>query len=78
MEIQNISAFTISHNLIYGTSSTTGINNISGNPRFVSPTENFNLQSNSPAINRGTNVGLTKDFDGKKITGTPEIGAYEF
>jgi len=45
-------------------------NSLSANPLFVSST-NFNLQSTSPAINAGTNVGLP-------FNGSPDIGAYEF
>ncbi len=31
-----------------------------------------------PAINAGTDVGLTKDINGNPIVGDPDIGAYEF
>lgn len=41
-------------------------------------TETFCLQSTSPAINAGTDVGLTTDFLGNSIIGIPDIGAYEF
>jgi hypothetical protein len=36
------------------------------------------LKAGSPAINAGTDVGLTTDFAGKPVRGTPDIGAYEF
>jgi hypothetical protein len=38
----------------------------------------YNLKAGSPAINSGTDVGLTTDFAGKPVRGTPDIGAYEF
>ena len=52
-------------------------NNIVGNPLFVSSSD-FHLQSSSPAINKGLNVGLTSDYAGNSISGTPDIGAYEY
>ena len=47
------------------------------NPVFASSTD-FHLQSNSPAINAGVNVGLTSDYSGNSIIGLPDIGAYEY
>lgn len=38
----------------------------------------FTLQSKSPAIEAGVNVGLISDFKGNPIVGQPEIGAYEY
>ena len=35
------------------------------------------MQSLSPAINNGTNIGLTSDFLGNPIISLPDIGAYE-
>lgn len=49
--------------------------NASGN--FSVPSD-FELATNSPAINAGTDVGLIEDFAGNPIVGTPDIGAYEF
>jgi hypothetical protein len=49
----------------------------SADPLFTSPLD-FHLQSTSPAINAGIDVGLTSDFEGKPIVGTPDIGAYEY
>ena len=48
-------------------------------PQFVS-SSNFHLQPTSPAINAGTNVGLTTDFAGNPVPSgpLPDIGAYEF
>ncbi|KKS30258.1 MAG: hypothetical protein UV60_C0004G0031 [Parcubacteria group bacterium GW2011_GWA2_43_11] len=39
---------------------------------------NFNLLPGSPLIDAGTSVGLTTDFAGNPIYGTPDIGAYEY
>lgn len=47
------------------------------NPLFVSPSI-FHLQTGSPAINAGVDVGLTKDFEGNPIIGLPDIGAYQY
>jgi hypothetical protein len=38
----------------------------------------YHLTSSSPLIGKGVNVGLTTDFDGKLVSGTPSIGAFEF
>lgn len=46
-------------------------------PLFRSATD-FRPKSGSPAINKGTDVGLTTDYIGKTIRGVPDIGAYEF
>lgn len=52
---------------------------INSNPLFVNPTSDFSLQHTSPAINAGTNVGLTTDFEGNPKSGPNfDIGAYEF
>jgi hypothetical protein len=59
----------------------TGSNPVIGNPLFISPsTGNFNIQSSSPCINKGTNVGVPFDYAGTAIfQGTaPEIGVFEF
>jgi hypothetical protein len=50
---------------------------INVNPAFISTT-NFNLNSGSPVIQAGVNVGLTRDFRGASIIGVPDIGAYEY
>ncbi|MFA5248636.1 MAG: choice-of-anchor Q domain-containing protein, partial [Patescibacteria group bacterium] len=39
---------------------------------------NFHLQSSSPAINSGTDVGLTSDIEGNLIASVPDMGAYEY
>ena len=48
-----------------------------GDPLFTSSTD-FHLLPGSPAIDAGANLGYTLDFDGIAITGTPEIGAYQY
>ena len=54
-------------------------NSNTGDPFFVSASD-FHLQSASPAINAGTNVGLTRDYAGTAIPqgSAPDIGAYEY
>ncbi len=56
-------------------------NNIQLDPLFTEPlNNNFTLQSTSPAINAGVDVGLTEDFDGNFVPQglAPDIGAYEY
>ncbi len=54
-------------------------NNLYVNPVFISST-NFHLQSVSPLIDRGLDVGLTVDYDSVAIPigSAPDIGAYEY
>ena len=49
---------------------------IIADPIFVGPAD-YSLQTASPAVNAGVNVGLTSDFQGNPIIGLPDIGAYE-
>lgn len=46
-------------------------------PQFVSSTD-FHLQSSSPAIGQGVNVGLLTDYDGNYWKTPPSIGCYEY
>lgn len=51
------------------------------NPLWVNPAGlDFHLQSASPAIDAGANVGLTEDFEGNPVPqgAAPDIGAYEY
>ena len=50
---------------------------LSGDPGLVSPTD-LHLQSSSPARDRGTDIGLTRDYDGVPIGGLPDMGALEY
>jgi hypothetical protein len=50
---------------------------VNSNPRLNNPTSDFQIESNSPAINVGVNVGLTKDLNGNPIVENPDIGAFE-
>ncbi|KYK27217.1 hypothetical protein AYK26_04100 [Euryarchaeota archaeon SM23-78] len=53
-------------------------------PKLVNPgtlvDTDYQLQSDSPCIDSGTDVGLTQDYEGNTIPqgGAPDIGAYEF
>jgi hypothetical protein len=39
---------------------------------------NFRLKENSPAINKGSDAGVSNDLDGKpRPVGLPDLGAYE-
>lgn len=52
-------------------------NNIIDNPGFIS-SNNFHLQSSSPAVNAGLNVGLQTDYDNVLLDSKPEIGCFQF
>ena len=56
------------------------IHGYNSNPLYVNPSADMSIQSTSPAINAGTNVGLTQDFDGNPVPQgpAPDIGAYEY
>jgi hypothetical protein len=52
-----------------------------GNPLFVNAAaKDFHLQSGSPAINTGTHLGYTQDYDGNsvRVGSAPHMGAYEY
>ncbi|MFX0210562.1 MAG: choice-of-anchor Q domain-containing protein, partial [Candidatus Hodarchaeota archaeon] len=54
-------------------------NSIVDDPLFVDVNNNdYRLESNSPAIDAGTDIGLSQDITGKSIVGLPDIGAYEY
>ena len=48
-----------------------------GNPSFVTSAD-LHLNSFSPCINAGVDVGLTVDKDSVSVIGKPDIGAYEY
>jgi len=55
------------------------INSIVQDPLFVDPAnDDFHLQSTSPCINAGTDVGLAEDMEGNPVDYAPDIGAYEY
>lgn len=76
------------YNLLFGNTTNAsgvisgGTHNITGtNPSFVNPSlDNYRLNSNSPAIDTGTNVGVTTDIDGqtRPIGIGFDIGYYEY
>jgi hypothetical protein len=76
--------FAGSNNIFYRLdgSNTTNVTNGTGvfeDPKFLSSvTPDLHLQSSSPAITGGLNLGYTSDLDGKSIAGLPAIGAYEY
>jgi hypothetical protein len=82
-------SLTLQNNITYGgrnvlnCGTTSGVT-LSGNqngvdPLFSNPSvHDFTLQSNSSAIDKGTNVNLTADYLKKVIIGLPDIGAIEY
>lgn len=48
-----------------------------GDPLFTTTGSDFSLQSGSPAINQGVDLGLTQDILGNPIVGLPDMGCYE-
>lgn len=56
-------------------------NGINADPKFVNlGTLDFHLQSSSPCIDKGVDVSLTPDYDGKTVPRgpKPDIGAFEW
>lgn len=63
------------------TQSTEDANSIDSDPSFTdAPNDDYTLQSGSPCINAGTDVGLTQDYESKTVPqgSAPEMGAYEY
>lgn len=81
---ESITNFTADYNNIESphlswTTATDSQHDISSDSFFVDVANNdFSLQSTSPAIDSGTNVGLSTDHAGNSIYGIPDIGAYEY
>jgi len=66
-----------------GTSSYSGSNTdfYNTNPLFNNASgDNFTLRSNSPCIDKGTNVGISRDYAGNTVPkgGSVDMGAYEY
>ena len=59
-------------------------NSLVANPLFLNAggsyalDTDFKIQSTSPCIDAGTDVGLTEDYAGNHIVGAPDIGGYEY
>ena len=63
----------------YQTASSQDANSIGTDPLFVSPTTNFNIQSESPAIGAGIAIaGITRDYLDSLYLDPPSIGAHEY
>lgn len=83
-QIWDSSIATHTHNLYHMTGTTTlGLTadgtEIIDNPDFVDfGGEDYHLSSSSPAINTGTDLGYTEDYDDNPIDASPDIGAYEY
>ena len=80
INVDNNDFYNTSHVTDYTGATVTGnttSSNITSNPLFKS-TATFRLSDTSPCIDSGTDVSLTTDNYGHKITGTPDIGAMEY
>jgi hypothetical protein len=91
---QNVSGIFVDNNIIYGHTRTTipyfsnsvvnlysfDNNQVGVNPMFENIGTDYNLHRDSPAIDAGVFVGLTRDFSGRivPIGSAPDIGAHEF
>ena len=53
-------------------------NNLKVDPLFVRANADYHLQTTSPAINAGLDLGYLIDFDSNPIGDTSDIGAYEY
>ncbi|MCD4684805.1 MAG: DUF5123 domain-containing protein [Anaerolineae bacterium] len=63
---------TLTHNLIFQAGDVVGTQTLTGDPLFVDPAAgDFRLQTSSPAVDAGLDVGLP--FDGA----APDLGAFE-
>ena len=77
---------TITHNvfsdsgaLVNNGTGNTVSNNVTSDPLLVNVgTQDYHLQSGSPARNAGTAVGVLLDFDGLAYGSPPDIGAFSF
>lgn len=62
----------------YQTRFSKGANSLNTDPLMTDPAnDDFTLLMASPCIDKGTDVGLTEDYQGLKIRHAPDIGAHE-
>ena len=63
-----------------GSTATHGVNSIiNQDPHFVNPSAgDYHLLSSSPAIGKGTDLGVTTDLDGQARSGRWDIGAFQY
>jgi len=81
-------SFNRSRNLYYFLNGSTriggsglGPGDVQADPKFIDPAlNNFRLRQESPAIDRGIDLGYAADFDDRHVPvgGAPDLGAYEY
>jgi len=78
--VGNVGFYSHSYNTYYNSSGPSETGGATSNPLFVDPANNnYALQSTSPAINSGINLGYSVDIQGAAIpSSAPDRGAYEF
>jgi hypothetical protein len=84
----SISSFSRSNNLYHFLNAATriggsgaGPGDIQADPKFIDPRlNNFHLRPESPAIDKGIDLGYTIDYDRQPVPvgGAPDLGAYEY
>lgn len=70
-------AYTLAQYATYQAATHQDYNSVFADPKVVSSSD-LHLQSTSPAVGAGANVGLERDYDGNLWASPPSIGAYEY
>jgi hypothetical protein len=76
--VGNVSFYSHSNNLYYGTNGPSESGRLTSDPMFVNvSSNNYSLQTSSPAIDAGASLGYSEDIAGRRIDAAPDLGAYE-
>lgn len=78
-DLNDVSFYTHSNNTYYGGESLSETGGSTSNPLFVNAaSRDYHLQSGSPAIGTGTNLGYTIDYGGNTVGNPPDRGAIQY